>query len=188
MPTHDDRSFEHVAFPHMDYVFRVARRLARDEHEAEDLLQETYLKAYKAFERFEMRAFGIRPWLLRILNNTFLNRRARQSRAPRATEHAALEQLGPADESRPLAEDGEPLNFEHLDEEVKNAVEQLLPEFRSVLLLWGTKDYTYQEIAEILNVPIGTVMSRLHRARRQLTDTLREYARMNRLTVAKDVG
>lgn len=188
MPTQKDRSFERVATPHMEYVYRVARRLARDEHEAEDLVQETYLKAYKAFERFEMREYGIRPWLLRILNNTFLNRAERQNRAPRAVDHESLEKLSPAGTSRQVGDVDEPLNFENLDAEVKTAVGKLLPEFRSVLLLWGTKDHTYQEIAEILDVPIGTVMSRLHRARRQLTETLRDYAKANRLIVTKELG
>ena len=86
MPAKAEKSFEELAVPHLELVYRVARRLCRNEHEAEDLVQETYLKAYKAFERFEMREFGIKPWLLKILHNTFLNRLARQRRAPRLAD------------------------------------------------------------------------------------------------------
>src|SRR5574337_888432 len=103
-------SFEELALPHLEVVYRVAVRLAKNEHEAEDLLQETYLKAQKAFQRFEMREFGIRPWLLKILNNTFLNRAARERRAPRASEQEILEQVaGESDDSGR----GDSLDFEH---------------------------------------------------------------------------
>jgi len=168
-----ENSFEALALPHMELVYRIARRLTRDHHEAEDLVQETYLKAYAAFGRFEMRQFGIRPWLLRILNNTFLNRQQRQQRAPRAADQQALDEIH-ADDAIATAPE---LDFEHLDGEVKAALDSLSPEFRSVLLLWATMEFSYKEIAEILEVPVGTVMSRLHRARKQLIDALAEYAR-----------
>jgi RNA polymerase sigma-70 factor (ECF subfamily) len=168
-----ENSFEALALPHMELVYRIARRLTRDHHEAEDLVQETYLKAYAAFGRFEMRQFGIRPWLLRILNNTFLNRQQRQQRAPRAADQQALDEIHADDPVITAPE----LDFEHLDGEVKAALDSLSPEFRSVLLLWATMEFSYKEIAEILEVPVGTVMSRLHRARKQLIDALAEYAR-----------
>ncbi|MBU0639589.1 MAG: sigma-70 family RNA polymerase sigma factor [Planctomycetes bacterium] len=181
MPPEDEKSFEELAVPHLETVYRVARRLARREHEAEDLVQETYLKAYKAFASFEMREYGIKPWLLKILHNTFLNRRARESRAPKATDQQTLEQMQEASSSDGDVNNPPELDYEHLDQEVKEAIDGLQPEFRSVLLLWATMELSYQEIADILSVPIGTVMSRLHRARRQLTRVLYEYARANRL-------
>ncbi len=174
----DDRSnaaFEALALPHLETLYRVARRLTRSDHEAEDLVQETYLKALRAFGRYEARACGIRPWLLRILNNAFLNRQARDRTAPRATEQQVLDQR--PDEPLPPPE----LDYEQLDGEVKGALDALSPEFRMVLLLWATDELSYQEIAEILDVPIGTVMSRLHRARQQVIGRLREYAREHRL-------
>lgn len=177
MPVGNEESFEALALPHLDTVYRVARRLTRDEHEAEDLVQETYLKAQGAFSRFEVREFGIRPWLLRILHNTFLNRQARARRAPRATDQQTLEQV--ACDGAPLAPPE--LNYEHLDQEVKLAIDRLPAEFRSVLLLWATMEMTYQEIADALGVPIGTVMSRLHRARQQLARALHDFAREHRL-------
>jgi RNA polymerase sigma-70 factor (ECF subfamily) len=177
-----EKSFEELALPHLDTVFRVAVRLTRNDHEAEDLVQETYLKACKAFGRFEMREFGIRPWLLRILHNTFLNRVTREKRAPKATDQQTLEQVH-GDETSDTSFFGPPaLDYEHLDAEVKAAMERLAPEFRMVLSLWATMEFSYQEIADILNVPIGTVMSRLHRARQQLLRDLDDYAREHRLT------
>ena len=177
----DDKSFEALALPHLDLVYRVARRLARDEHEAEDLVQETYYKACRAFGDFQVREFGIKPWLLKILTNTFLNRQARARHAPRATDAQALDETEAAD-AEPAPPD---LDYERLDEEVKHALDGLEPEFRSVLLLWATMEFTYREIADVLGVPIGTVMSRLHRARRQLTAALHEFARANRLGQVK---
>ena len=171
MPNEGEQSFEALALPHLETVYRVARRLARNEHDAEDLVQETYLKAHKAFGRFEMREFGIKPWLLKIMHNTFLNRQARQRKAPRATDQQTLEQVQADDSAIPPE-----LDYEDLDQEVKQAIDSLPQEFRSVLLLWATMELSYQEIAGVLSVPIGTVMSRLHRARRQLAGLLQDFA------------
>ncbi len=175
----DKNSFEALALPHLDTLYRVAYRLARNPHEAEDLVQETMLKAYQAFDSFEVREFGIRPWLLRILNNTFLNRVARERRAPRATDQQTLEQS----EAGEVAFTPPQLDYENLDQEVKQALESLSPEFRTVLLLWATGEMSYQEIADALELPIGTVMSRLHRARQQLARSLEKFAREHRIPV-----
>jgi RNA polymerase sigma-70 factor (ECF subfamily) len=176
-----DKSFDALAMPHLDAVYRVARRLARNEHEAEDLVQETYMKAWRAFDTFDLREFGIKPWLLRILHNTFINRSTRESRAPKATDQQNLEQMYEDTHTAATLEGPPVLDYEHLDAEVKEAIESLQPEFRSVLLLWATMEHSYQEIADILKVPIGTVMSRLHRARQHLTKALRDFAARNRL-------
>ena len=177
MPNEGEHSFEALAVPHLEMVYRVAVRLTRDEHEAEDLVQETYLKAFKAFAGFEAREFGIKPWLLKILHNTFLNRQARRKKAPRATDQRTLEQVH-ADAGQVGLPD---LDYENLDQEVKQAIEGLHPEFRSVLLLWATNELSYQEIADVLGVPIGTVMSRLHRARQHLARALGDFAREQRI-------
>jgi RNA polymerase sigma-70 factor (ECF subfamily) len=175
----DEQSFEALAVPHMQAIYRIARRLSGDQHEAEDLVQETYLKAHKAFARFELRKFGIRPWLLKILHNTFLNRHARLSRAPKAADQRALDQQH---EGAELSSGPPELDYEQLDGEVRRAIEALAPDFRTVILLWATMEHSYQEIADIIGAPIGTVMSRLHRARQQLMSALEDYARSNRLT------
>ena len=176
MPNESEQSFEALALPHLETVYRVARRLARNEHDAEDLVQETYLKAHKAFGRFEMREFGIKPWLLKIMHNTFFNRQTRQRKAPRAIDQQMLEQVQAGDSAIPPE-----LDYENLDQEVKQAIDSLPQEFRSVLLLWATMELSYQEIAGVLSVPIGTVMSRLHRARRQLAGLLQDFAVEQRL-------
>lgn len=176
----NEASFEAVAVPHLEAVYRVARRLTRDDHEAEDLVQETYLKAFRAYATFQMREFGIRPWLLKILSNTFLNRRARDANAPRATDQQVLDAMATTPDA--TAHVAPPvLDYENLDEEVKQAMNGLPPEFRAVLSLWATMEYSYQEIADILDVPIGTVMSRLYRARQQLATSLQDFAQRNGL-------
>ena len=164
----------------MDAVYRFARRLSGDDHEAEDLTQETFLRAYRAFDRFELREFGVKPWLLKILHNTFLNRRAREQKAPRAVDQQTLDEVHTDPSSSPSGAIPE-LDYEHLDAEVKRALEHLSPDFRAIILLWATAELSYQEIAEVLSIPIGTVMSRLHRARQQLTKALAEYAHQRRL-------
>lgn len=181
MSSAGENSFEALALPHLEAVYRFARRLARNDHEAEDLVQETFLKAYKAFGRFEMREFGIRPWLLRILHNTFLNRQSRAMKAPRPADQTSLDQAGAADDLR--GADPPELDYERIDGEVKRAIDDLAPEYRSVLILWATMELSYREIAGVLDVPIGTVMSRLHRARQQLVRALEDFARANRIAL-----
>ena len=182
MRQEDPGSFEACALPHFEALLRISRRLTRREHEAEDLVQETFLKAYRAFGRVELRDFGIKPWLLKILHNTFITRSTREQRGPRATDLAQLESAGGLDSS---AGSGLPklpeLDVERLDGEVKAAIDDLSPEFRMVLLLWATMEFSYQEIGAILEIPIGTVMSRLHRARQVLAARLATYAAQNRL-------
>lgn len=172
-----DTSFEALALPHLELLYRIARRLTHDKHEAEDLVQETYLKAYRAFAGYEVRDFGIKPWLLKILHNTFLNRLSREKRAPRAVDQQLLDQTS-SDSASPVPPD---LDYEDLDEEVVRALDRLPPEFRTVLLLWATMELSYQEIADVLEIPVGTVMSRLHRARRLMIGALQAYARQRRL-------
>lgn len=171
-----DKSFESLALPHLEALFRVARRLTRSDHEAEDLVQDTILRAYKAFRTFEMREFGIRPWLLRILNNVFLTWLAREKKSPRLGVSETMEAALVSPTVIPVD-----LDLDHVDEEVKNAIDELAPEFRMVVVLWATGEFSYQEIAGILSVPIGTVMSRLHRGRNQLAGALEEYSRRNRI-------
>lgn len=178
-----EKSFESLAMPHLEALYRVARRLARSDHEAEDLVQETLLKAYKSFHDFEMREFGIKPWLFRILNNTFLNWLARDKRGPKSSDQTMLDAL-PADAEMQIAPSD--LDYDQLDDEIKRAIEGLAPEFRSVIVLWATAEFSYQEIAAVLSVPIGTIMSRLHRGRAQLAHSLKEYARRNRFPTGSD--
>lgn len=169
--------FEQLALEHLDSVYRVAMQLTGHPDEAQDLVQEAYLRALKASDRYEERGGGIRPWLFTIVHNCFYSRIKRNKRQPMAVEefHGVAANAKPPDEPPPawsLAD----LDWDHVDGRLKAAIEELKPEYRTVLLLWGVEGLKYREIAEILEVPVGTVMSRLHRARQTLVGTLGDVA------------
>jgi len=167
--------FERLALEHLDAVHRMAMQLTRRPDEAADLVQETYLRALRSAPRFKEKGGGMRSWLFTILYNAFYTHVKRQSRAPTAVEafHDASEtELAP--DAAPPAWDLKSLDWEHVDERLKQAIDDLPPESRAVLLLWGVEDMKYREIAEVLDIPIGTVMSRLHRTRQALIQALGE--------------
>lgn len=165
--------FEDLALEHLDAVYRMAMQLARHPDEAADLVQDTYLRALRASERFEETGGGVRPWLFKILRNVFYTRKSKAKR-----EWVVAEELEGLTTKSPGP--GEPapawnlaaFDWEQVDERLKAAIEQLRPEYRTVLLLWAVEGMKYREIAEIEDIPVGTVMSRLHRARRILTEEL----------------
>ena len=173
----DRETFEELALSHLDAVYRMAIQLARHPDEASDLVQETYLKALRVAERFEEQGGGIRPWLFKILHNVFYTKLAKGKRQPMPLDelHGATDEGPRPDEPAP-AWNLESLQWEHVDERLKDAIERLRPEYRTVLLLWGVEGLKYREIAEIEDIPIGTVMSRLHRARSILSDQLADLA------------
>ena len=190
--------FEKLALAEIDTLYRVANRLTRNPERSGDLVQETFLRAFRSREGFDLQEHGMRPWLLRILRNLHLSRVDREKRQPVAMDGEVLDALGPSGAGPgPTPEDavtsestsdavdaalasGETpwmrLNPDDLDERLKKALESLQEEYQLVLLLWAVEDLSYKEIAEVLDVPIGTVMSRLHRARQKLSAQLREYA------------
>lgn len=173
----DRGQFEELALEHLDAVYRMAMQLARHPDEASDLVQETYLKALNAADGFEERGAGIRAWLFKILHNVFYSRARRDKRGPVNVDafHEGDESIIPPDEPEP-AWDLRTLDWEHVDDRLKRAIEDLKPEYRSVLLLWGVEGMKYREIADVQEIPIGTVMSRLHRARGILMSQLAELA------------
>lgn len=168
--------FEQLALEELDAVYRMAMQLARHPNEASDLVQETFLKALKAAASFHDQGRGVRPWLFKILHNVFYTKARRDKRGPISVDefHDASSQP-PPDASLP-AWDLEHFDWEQVDDRLLSAVEELRPEYRSILLLWGVEGMKYREIAEIQDIPIGTVMSRLHRARSILSEQLREFA------------
>jgi RNA polymerase sigma-70 factor (ECF subfamily) len=170
--------FEAVAVEHLDAVHRMARRLSRNDAEADDLVQETYLRAFRAFARFELRGYGAKPWLLKILYNVFYTQRGKAAREPSLLDDANVDQLAVASSHHAeLAELGASnVDWDHFDGEIKNAVEALQVEYRTVLLLWALEGLSYKEIADVCDVPVGTVMSRLYRARQQVGQRLASYA------------
>jgi RNA polymerase sigma-70 factor, ECF subfamily len=172
------QEFERLALEQMDMLYRVAFRLARNADRASDLVQETYLRAFRSRDSFDLQAVGIRPWLIRILHNLHITRSERDRRHPVATENEVLEAAqAPAKASVEFSS----AQFEHMDERLVRALNQLPEEYQLVMLLWAVEELSYKEIADAVNVPIGTVMSRLHRARQRLTEDLQTLAKEERL-------
>jgi RNA polymerase sigma-70 factor (ECF subfamily) len=166
--------FEEDALALADDVWRVARRLARDANEAEDLVQDTYLRAIRSWRSYQP-GTNLRAWLLRILHNLAIDQARRRRRAPDAEP---LEE-GDYYLYNRLEQDAGTSEIERLVEQLSqgpilDALAELPPNFKEVVVLVDLGDFTYQEAADILEIPIGTVMSRLHRGRRALKRTLAE--------------
>lgn len=169
------QAFEAMALKHLDSVYRLAYHLTRNPERADELVQNVYLRALKSetWEKFEERGGGMRAWLFTIAHNAFYSDLKKQGRRPTPVGEFFEEsdgELTPG-EAAP-AWDLASFDWEQVDESLKAAIEQLKPEFREILLLWGVEGLKYREIAEILEVPIGTVMSRLHRARKLVAEAL----------------
>lgn len=178
----DQATFAEQAMEYMSSLYSAALRMTRNPSDAEDLVQETYLKAYRAFGSFQ-EGTNLKAWLYRILTNTFINSYRARRRRPEQSELDDVEdlylyrRLGGL-EAVSAGRSAEEEVLEHFTEgEVKAAVESLPEQFRMAVLLADVEGFSYKEIAEILDVPIGTVMSRLHRGRRALQKTLLEFGK-----------
>jgi RNA polymerase sigma-70 factor (ECF subfamily) len=182
----DQATFAEQAMEHMPSLYAAAMRMTRNKADAEDLVQETYLKAYRAFGGFQ-EGTNLRAWLYRILTNTFINIYRAKKRRPEENDLDDVEDLYLYRRLGGLeaAQAGRSAEDEVLDRitegEVKAAIEALPEQFRMAVLLADVEGFQYKEIAEILNIPIGTVMSRLHRGRRALQKSLFEFGRQRRL-------
>ena len=166
-------AFEQLALEHFDAVYRMALKLTKHPDDASDLVQDTYVKAIRACKGFEERGGGMRSWLFTILHHTFYSKVKREARGPIAVEEFFEEDTRETTPGEPApARDLRSFDWEQVDERIKEAVESLSDEHREVLLLWGIEGLKYREIADVTGVPIGTVMSRLHRARKTLSEML----------------
>jgi len=170
--------FEELLAPHLDALFGYALRMTRDRADAEDLLQESVFRAFRGIDGFR-RGTHFKAWMFRIVTNAFISRRRSEQRAPRRVDldhvpdpEAAIEQ-----ELEDADTDWSRVYGEVVDDDVKRALDDLPEDFRAPLLLSSLGELRYKEIAAALGVPIGTVMSRLYRARQRLRAELRDYAR-----------
>ncbi len=170
-------AFEREAIPCMDALYNFALRMTSQQAEAEDLVQETFLKAYRFFDTFEQ-GTNCKAWLFRIMKNSYINRYRKAQKAPQTVDYDSVEEfvytiragigaIGDLNESM----------FDNiLDDEVTIAIERLPEDFRTVVILCDIEGFTYEEIAEFVDCPVGTVRSRLHRGRKLLREALLEYA------------
>ncbi|MDH5608008.1 MAG: sigma-70 family RNA polymerase sigma factor [Cyclobacteriaceae bacterium] len=169
--------FEREFLPHLDAMYNFAYRLTLDEDDSKDLVQDTFMKAYRFINSFQ-KGTNSKAWLYRILKNSFINDFRKKSKTPAKVDYQEVENFynsDDVDEQNTVDLRVETLK-DMIGDEVSNALNSLAVDFRTVIILCDLEGFTYEEMAKILDIPIGTVRSRLHRARNLLKEKLREYA------------
>jgi len=172
-----DKEYEKEFLPHIDALYNFAHRLTFNEDDANDLVQETYMKAYRFFDSYE-KGTNAKAWLFRILKNSFINDFRKKSKQPAKVDYQEVETFYNSEDT--------PQNHtvdlrvesvqDMMGDEITNALNSLAVDFRSIIILSDLEGFTYEELSKILDIPIGTVRSRLHRARNLLKEKLKEYA------------
>lgn len=177
-----DRRFQAELMPVIDSLYNFAFRLTLDEDDANDLVQETYLKAYRFFEYFEQ-GTNAKAWLFRILKNSFINDFRKKSKQPAKVDYSEIEGYYNSEDVESESDAGgtssdmrQQAVRDLIGDEVASALNSLPVDFRTVIILCDLEGFTYEEMAKVLDIPIGTVRSRLHRARNFLKDKLEKYA------------
>ncbi len=182
----DQADFERDAMQYTRQLYSAALRMSRNPADAEDLVQETLLKAYRAYHTFQ-EGTNLKAWLYRILTNTYINKYRKDTRRPSEVDLGDVEDLYlyrriGSEDSADMARTTEEKVLDGLVEsDIKEAVESLPDNFRMAVLLADLEGFSYKEIAEILDIPIGTVMSRLHRGRKAMQKRLWEFAKQRGL-------
>lgn len=181
------RDFEREAMPHINALYNFALRMTGDPDDANDLLQETYMKAYRFWDKFEP-GTNCKAWLFRIMKNSYINIYRKESKEPDKVDYEDIQNFYNTIRS----EYTDPNDMEArlyrnlLDDDLTRAVESLPEDFRTVVILCDIEGFTYEEIAEFVDCPIGTVRSRLHRGRKLLRNKLIEYARVRGYNVEEE--
>jgi RNA polymerase sigma-70 factor (ECF subfamily) len=177
-----DRRFQAELMPVIDSLYNFAFRLTLDEDDANDLVQETYLKAYRFFEYFEQ-GTNAKAWLFRILKNSFINDFRKKSKQPAKVDYSEIEGYYNSEDVESDSDAGgtssdmrQQAVRDLIGDEVASALNSLPVDFRTVIILCDLEGFTYEEMAKVLDIPIGTVRSRLHRARNFLKEKLEKYA------------
>jgi RNA polymerase sigma-70 factor (ECF subfamily) len=177
------KDFDDEIIPHMDALYNFALRLTTDPNDAEDLVQDTIVKAYRFFSSYE-KGTNAKAWMFRILKNSFINNYRKTSKKPSQVDYDEVSSYYESIRAeRTETSDLESLMFrEMMDDDLSTALKRLPEDFRTVVLLCDVDGYTYEEIANMLDVPIGTIRSRLHRGRNLLKTELLEYAKQRGYT------
>jgi RNA polymerase sigma-70 factor, ECF subfamily len=172
------RDFEKEALPHLDAVFNFALRMTGDEDDADDLVQETFMKAFRFFDKFE-KGTNCKAWLFRILKNSFINDYRKATKEPNKIDYDDVQNFYENIKANEVdtQHSVQDVFTNHLDDEISKAITDLPEDFRTVIILSDIEGFTYEEIADFVDVPVGTVRSRLHRARKMLYVQLFDYAK-----------
>lgn len=172
------KEFEAEAYPHKNILFNFALRTTGDKDDAHDLLQETFMKAFRFWDKYE-KGTNIRAWLFRIMKNSYINRYRKETREPGMVDYDDVENFYDLirDDSTDSNNLQKRMYSNMLSDEVIEALQSLPEDFRTVVILCDIEELTYDEISEFLNCPIGTVRSRLHRGRKMLQEKLHDYAK-----------
>lgn len=182
------RDFEKEAVPHMKILYNYALRMAGDQLEADDLVQDTYMRAFRFYHKFE-RGTNCKAWLFRIMKNCYINKYRKNKKEPSKVDYEDVQNF--YDSIRDDVVD--PNDLEHkvfsnlLDDELMNALNSLQDDYKTVVILCDLEGLSYEEIAEFLDVPIGTIRSRLHRGRKILQKKLQDYAKSRGYSVESQV-
>lgn len=173
------RLFEEIAYEHLDSMYSTALRLTQNQQDSEDLVQDTYLKAYQFFHRFEP-GTNFKAWIFKILMNTFINRYHKKMRTPQSIQFEKVEYTVESDASPEefyLLMKNQERFKELFTDEVVLAVDQMPENYKVAVLLCDLEEFSYKEISDMLDIPIGTVMSRISRGRKFLQKALVDYAK-----------